>query len=307
MNHLPILVKEVAKVFSLAGLPNINPQQEAVWLLDWASKLQSNSSPTISYSPAPRFLQMPASSSSEDQQLIETLNSAIYRRIIKREPLQYILGSAGFHAIPFPLKVTPDVLIPRFETEHLVDLIVDRQPRHSRKILDVGTGSGAIAIALSIALPDASVYATDISRNALEVARHNIDQLSVNSCPGQGVTLLPPAHLLTYAIDHQQQYDTIVANLPYISNGEYDSLQHEVRLWEPRSALCPPSRIDDDSEGLGLILELLHQAPRVFCHKVWLEHGVSDTLIPKLSTHQGYTKSFEDLTGKKRFSLFEFG
>jgi release factor glutamine methyltransferase len=145
------------------------------------------------------------------------------------EPVQYITGVQEFWGLG--LKVTPAVLIPRPETEHLVEAVMARVWREEPvRIADVGTGSGAIAIALAKELPNATVVATDISEAALEVAgenaaRHGVkERIQFEECD------LLPAELVG-------ALDVVAANPPYIGEGERETLAREVREFEPGSAL----------------------------------------------------------------------
>ncbi len=152
-------------------------------------------------------------------------------RLLLDEPLQYILGEAWFHGLS--LKVTPATLIPRPETSQLVDLIVDRADgRPDLRVLDIGTGSGAIAVALARSLKFARVTAIDISTDALEVARQNADRLRVDINFKQMDILADslPA----------DAFDIIVSNPPYICDSEKPSMEPNVLLYEPHGALFVP-------------------------------------------------------------------
>ena len=146
---------------------------------------------------------------------------AMVRRRVRREPVAYILGRRGFRRIE--LLVDRRVLIPRPETELLVELAAELAPA---RVLDVGTGSGAVALAIADELPAAAVTGTDASTAALEVARANAALLGLagrvsfeaGSVPG-GV------------------FDLIVANLPYVAEPDWPGLQPEIRDWEPPEAL----------------------------------------------------------------------
>lgn len=145
------------------------------------------------------------------------------RRRLRREPVAYILGRKGFRNIE--LAVDPRVLIPRPETELLVELALELRPR---RVLDMGTGSGAVALAIADELPGCEVLATDTSGAALEVARANAERLGFAERVEFHDTMLPldPPRL-----------DLIVANLPYIAEHEWAGLEPEVTEWEPREAL----------------------------------------------------------------------
>ncbi len=153
----------------------------------------------------------------------------IIARLRRHEPLQYIVGSARFHGHKF--RVTPATLIPRPETEQLVDLIVDENPESDLRVLDMGTGSGCIAISLARALKFAQVDALDISRDALEVARANAASLKVRVRFFESDMLAPqpPA-----------RYDIIVSNPPYVCWSERDAMDRNVKDYEPGQALFVP-------------------------------------------------------------------
>jgi release factor glutamine methyltransferase len=145
------------------------------------------------------------------------------RRRLRREPVAYILGRKGFRRLE--LAVDPRVLVPRPETELLVELALELQPV---RVLDVGTGSGAIALAVADELPDAEVIATDTSPGALEVARANAERLGLAERVRFVEGTLP---------DSGGGWDLILANLPYVAERDWSSLQPEVARYEPRAAL----------------------------------------------------------------------
>lgn len=153
----------------------------------------------------------------------------IIMRLQRHEPLQYIVGEALFHGHKF--KVTPAVLIPRPETEQLVDLIVDENPGSDLRVLDMGTGSGCIAISLARALKFPQVDAFDISRDALEVARHNAAALKVKMRFFECDMLAPQP---------PGTYDIIVSNPPYICWSEREAMERNVKDYEPGQALFVP-------------------------------------------------------------------
>ena len=153
----------------------------------------------------------------------------IISRLRRHEPLQYILGSARFHGHRF--KVSPAVLIPRPETEQLVDLIIDENTGSDLRVLDMGTGSGCIAISLARALKFAQVDALDVSRDALAVARENASALKVKVRFFESDMLVPqPA----------ATYDIIVSNPPYICWSEREAMERNVKDYEPGQALFVP-------------------------------------------------------------------
>ena len=153
----------------------------------------------------------------------------VIARLQRHEPLQYIVGFARFHGHRF--KVTPAVLIPRPETEQLVDLIVEENPGSDLRVLDMGTGSGCIAISLARALKFAQVDALDVSRDALAVARDNAAALKVKVRFFESDMLAPqPA----------ATYDIIVSNPPYITWSERELMERNVKDYEPAQALFVP-------------------------------------------------------------------
>jgi len=159
-----------------------------------------------------------------DASILQEWQKRLERRM-RREPLAYILGKAEFYGLEFT--VTPDVLVPRSETEVLVEAVLARQPA---TVADIGTGSGCIAIAVAANLPQVQVWATDISEAALRVARENAERHGVANRIRflQGDLLQPLAGL---------RFGVIASNPPYVAESERLSLQPEVREWEPPHAL----------------------------------------------------------------------
>src|SRR5271169_4134125 len=200
-------------------------------------------------------------------------------------PVQYITGHQEFWGLD--LIVSPAVLIPRPETEHVVEAVLelvscadsgqrqDHQQRtgvsapHGLRIADVGTGSGAIAIALAAELPTVEICATDISPQALEVARANAAR-----------------HNLTSRIEFHQadllegfpsaSFDLVVSNPPYVGESEEDSVQIEVRKFEPRSAVFA------GQTGLEVIERLIPQAQTVLRPGGWLVFEISGTIADRV-------------------------
>ena len=168
-----------------------------------------------------------------DQPLTPTERDAFKRLIRERvqgTPTQYLTGRQEFWSLEF--QVAPGVLIPRPETEHLVEAAAARaKSLASPAILDIGTGSGAIAISLRKELPQAAISASDISGDALTIARRNAERI------------FPDGHRITFAQGDLfapfsgQMFDLIVSNPPYISANDYAALAREIREHEPRIAL----------------------------------------------------------------------
>ena len=162
--------------------------------------------------------------SEEDILIWEKIKS----RLLKEEPIQYILGSTHFMDLSF--KVTPDVLIPRPETEELVEWIINESKNRTKlKILDIGTGSGCIAISLAHHLPDAEVFAIDVSAKALQMAKQNalLNHVEVHFLE---IDILKAENL-------PQQFDIIVSNPPYVRNLEKEEIKNNVLEHEPHLAL----------------------------------------------------------------------
>ncbi len=161
---------------------------------------------------------------------IHSLIERIVTRIIKGEPIQYVLGEARFYGMDF--KVNRNVLIPRQETEELVDMIVNENKRSDLRVLDIGTGSGAIAVALCRNLRFPRVTAVDISDKALEVAEENARRLHAN-------VFLRQKDIFTY-MPPEDSYDIIVSNPPYIPEEEKAGMERNVLDHEPALALFVP-------------------------------------------------------------------
>ena len=179
---------------------------------------------------------------------------ALLARRAKHEPMQYILGEQEFYGLPF--SVTPDVLIPRPETEHLVEAALERLPiDQPASIADVGTGSGAIAVTLAHARPLAQIAALDLSQPALQIARANAEALQVSD----RVRFLE-SDLLTAVAG--ERFDLIVSNPPYVPEGEI--LEPQVRDWEPSAALYA------GPDGLSIYERLIPQACQALVPGGWL-------------------------------------
>jgi release factor glutamine methyltransferase len=148
--------------------------------------------------------------------------SEMARRRIRREPVAYILGRKGFRRIE--LAVDRRALIPRPETELLVEIALELEPG---TVLDVGTGSGAVALALTDELPTCRITATDTSPPALTLARENADRLGTN-----GRLRLEPG-----TVPEDGSFDLVLANLPYVCDREWEGLAPEITRYEPREAL----------------------------------------------------------------------
>jgi release factor glutamine methyltransferase len=212
------------------------------------------------------------------------------RRRLASEPGQYITGVQEFFGLPF--EVSPAVLIPRPETEHLVEAVLERFGRESSpRIVDVGTGSGAIAVALAHAIPRSQVTAVDLSSAALEVAQRNAERHGVL----ERVTLLQSDLLAALG---SEEFEAVVSNPPYISEGEV--LEPQVLNYEPRSALYA------GPTGLEIYERLIPQARRVLRPRGWLMleigYGQSPALL-KLLSDWNEVSFVDDLQGIPRVVL----
>jgi len=203
------------------------------------------------------------------------------------EPVQYIVGEQEFFGLKF--RVTPDVLIPRPETEHLVEAALARTDRESApRIADIGTGSGAIAVALAHALPQARITALDISTAALAVAQENAESHGVSD----RIRFVESDLLAAVA---GEQFDVVVSNPPYVAEGE--TLEPQVRDYEPASALFA------GAEGLDVYKRLIPQAWAALRPGGWLlleiGHGQRDA-SERLLTGWGSVSFIADLQGIPR-------
>jgi len=192
---------------------------------------------------------------------------AMIARRAAGEPTQYITGKQEFWGLEF--EVTPAVLIPRPETEHVVEVALERlgargikldmatgKPSPTLRVADVGTGSGCLAVSLAHELPHAEVFATDISAAALEVARRNVAHHGVSGRIHFLQTNLLEALLHEPRVENRESrpFDLIVSNPPYVARDEAASLQREVREHEPESALF------GGPTGVEIYVRLIEQA-----------------------------------------------
>lgn len=221
------------------------------------------------------------------------MRSLVGRRA-KREPLQYILGNAPFHEIT--LKVDHRALIPRPETEQLVELILGSVEPHDQaiRVLDLGTGSGAIALALAFALPLAEFVAVDQSEEALSLARENAFFCGLQN----RVSFLQSDWF--EAIESGEKFDIIVSNPPYLTEAEFLSSEPEVQDHEPKKALFA------SEEGLADLKRIVREAlPRLRPGgELWLETGVTHRAeLVNLCSSTGYVSAegIDDWSGRERF------
>jgi release factor glutamine methyltransferase len=197
--------------------------------------------------------------SDREKSLLEKLLS----RRIQGEPVSYLIGRKEFWSLRF--KITPEVMIPRPQTETLVETALQIFPPESAPhILELGTGSGAIAVALATELPGASILATDISSQALSVARDNASAHGVTSISFLEGDLYKPLR------DEKKTFDLIISNPPYISSADIPRLPGGIRDYEPHSAL------DGGSDGLDFYRRIIAGAHRFLKPGGWLLLEVGD-------------------------------
>ena len=258
-----------------------------------------------------------------DDEIDEARRAAFDDLIARRargEPVAYLIGTRGFHALE--LRVTPDVLIPRPETELLVELALARIPSEAKttgspdgvkrnpgqgagdspdsaalhpgyRIADLGTGSGAIALAIAHARPNAHVIATDASEAALNVARDNAQRLGLRNIEfAQGDWCA--------ALGEMRDFDLIVSNPPYVAENDPHLAQGDLRH-EPRAALI------SGADGLDAIRTIVRDARARLCEGGWLlfEHGHDQGEAARaLLTQNGYADVFtaRDLENRERAS-----
>jgi len=225
---------------------------------------------------------------------------AIVERLQNSEPIQYVLGEMEFYGLPF--EVSPAVLIPRPETEELVRLIIRSNEASDApkltNILDIGTGSGCIAITLAKNLPESKVYALDISEEALQTARRNAQRneavVHFFQADILSVTMLQKTPVLP-------QFELIVSNPPYVKNIEKAAMKPNVLNYEPSQALFVP---DDDpilfyDRIAGLALEKLTENGLLYFEINALHGDMICRMLDKKRFHN--ITLLHDLSGKERF------
>lgn len=209
------------------------------------------------------------------------------------EPLAYLVGEAEFRGRVF--QVSPEVLIPRPETEVLIDLAVDRlKMQKTGRVVDLGTGSGIVAISLALECPQAGIVAVDLSPGAISVARNNAGRLGAAVDFRQGDWFAP----LT-----GERFDLIVSNPPYVADGD-PHLSRDGLPFEPQMAL---SDLEKGGDGLACIRRIVAAAPAFLNPGGWLlfEHGYDQGAASRnLLTAAGFKAAFThpDLAGTDRVS-----
>ncbi len=238
----------------------------------------------------------------------QALYQSTIERRLRHEPIQYITGQQEFYGLL--LEVTPAVLIPRPETEHLVETVLHLLPSDNPdnpdkpdkplKIADIGTGSGAIAIALAVHLPRARITGIDLSSAALAVAAANAEKFGVAARIRFLVSDLLSAVLPALSGDRESRFDAIVSNPPYIPESDRSTLHPQVRDHEPGSALFA------GESGLDLYRRLIPQAWSALnpdgLLALEIGHGQRDALAALLSGWDDI-RFLNDLQGIPRVAL----
>ena len=263
------LYRGAVDTLTQAGIPNA--RQEALWILEYAlgvPRLQLHTNPC-----APL----------DAETCLRAV--ALFQRRALQEPLQYVLGTQEFCGLDFIVR--PEVLIPRPETELLVEESITLLRAETRPvILDIGTGSGCLAISLAVNLPRAVIIASDKSVAALHLARLNAIRHGVS----QRILWVAGdllAHLLSGNL--AGKVTAIIANLPYISHAEWDHLSPDVKDFEPRLAL------DGGPDGLDLYRRLLVEAPGILSSEGWMVMEVGRGQADLLCREPSVTKAFRIL------------
>jgi len=257
-SSVPALLGRAAAALEEAGIETARP--EAEWLLGGLLGVERFA---LYLEPARRLTEAEAA---HYRELIE--------RRARREPLQYLLGWEDFHGLR--LAVTPDVLVPRPETEGLVEWALEvLAGRPDPVVADLGTGSGAIACAVASALPAAEVLAVELAAGALAVASRNVRELSAN-------------------------LDLVVANPPYLPSAVIGSLPPEVSRHEPRAAL------DGGPDGLAVIRRIVAGAPPLLKPGGWLLMEIGEDQagpLASLMAAEGFSsiRARRDLNGVERY------
>jgi release factor glutamine methyltransferase len=261
------------KRFARAGVPS--PESDGTWLLE----VVMNASYSELFSMSEQVL---------SQAQLELLEGFVQRREA-REPLQWIIGHTEFYGLR--LETSLGVLIPRPETERLVELVLEQLPKIPAKVVDIGTGTGAIALALKAERPKLEIWATDINPIALELTRKNASRLNLELQTVQ-TSILDGLDLL---------FDAIVSNPPYLPESDDGRLEFEVQL-EPKEALF------SGTDGLVLAREIVRAAREKLKPSGLLVLELDPRNAPKLASELEPSdwqevKLESDLAGRTRFVL----
>lgn len=214
------------------------------------------------------------------------------KRLAENYPPQYLLGYSDFYDHRF--QVTEHTLIPRPETEELVDRCIKENPDQQLTVVDVGTGTGAIAVSLKLAKPNWQVTAIDISEEALAVAKKNAQNLTADIAFVLGDGLKPVQN---------ESIDILISNPPYISDAEWELMDESVRTFEPKTALFA------ENDGLAIYQQLADEAKECLkaSGKIYLEIGFQQGKVVQTIFQQTFPKHnvqiFKDLSGNDRMVI----
>lgn len=230
----------------------------------------------------------PVALRTEDEKALEE----VLQRLERHEPIQYVLGEAPFYGYVF--SVNPSVLIPRPETEELVELICRRHAQEKGlQLLDIGTGSGCIAISLALCLPEAGVSALDVSAEALAVARKNAERL-------QADVQFFRTNILEEYPEELPLLDVVVSNPPYVREMEKSLMKPNVMNWEPHTALFVK-----DADPLLFYRRIAELASEHLKEKGWLYFEINEAYgqqVAEMLGEFGFREVLvlQDLQGKDR-------
>lgn len=220
----------------------------------------------------------------------------MFKRRLTHEPLQYIIGETEFFSLPF--KVTPQVLIPRPETELLVELVINHCKSaylldDDIQILDVGAGSGCIAIAIAKNVTNAAVTAVDVSREALKIAYGNADAHEVEIKFKELDALKP------WPMEYLNRFDIVVSNPPYVAFSEYESLQPEIKNYEPKVSLL------GGNDGLDFYRKFANLLPTLLKPNAYAFFEIGERQarsVKNIYADAGFSglQVYDDLAGKNR-------
>ena len=221
-------------------------------------------------------------------------------------PIQYVLGEAEFYGLRF--KVNESVLIPRPETEELIEKVMATiQPFSHATFLDIGTGSGCIPVAIKKNMPAATVFALDVSERALELARHNASINDVSVVFFQADILKDDAEVILLSEMENKRPGIIISNPPYVLNAEKESLHARVRDFEPHLALFV-----SDNDPLLFYRKIASIAKKILQPggSLWFEcHAHHAFGVSEMLQKEGFfnVKTHPDLSGSPRFSEAKWG
>ena len=243
------------------------------------------------------FLKINPNKELELKESLQSLNYKWVYHIETKKPIQYIAGYAFWR--DFKFEVSKKVLIPRVETEQIIEIVLNLLADSTKNIsfVDLGTGSGAIAIALAVLKPNWDGFAIDIDKNALDIAINNFKRFSVTS----NLSFLC-GNWWEPLVNLERNFDIAISNPPYIPDVVFDKLPFEVKNHEPRIAL------NGGNEGLDHINQIIKDAPKFLKERGWIvleNHFDHGNKIKNILTLNGFNsiKTINDLFGIGRFTI----